>query len=114
ATGDPISSFTVGGILGKAVSSIARTVAPGPGHGKAVSDFVKACNEERKAAKDAVREEKREQKELEKQEKLEEKEQRKSEKNERVKVRNKSEEEEVQVELNNGRESKETSPDATQ
>ncbi len=99
ATGDPISSFTVGGILGKVVSSVARTIAPGPGHGKAVSAFVKACNEERKVAKDAVREEKREQKELKKQERLDEKEEHKLEKQERIETRNESKDKNIRVKL---------------
>lgn len=47
---DAISSYTVGGILGQAVSVVAQTVSPGPEHGKVVSAFVHQAVQARKEA----------------------------------------------------------------
>lgn len=56
---EAIASYTVGGILGKAVSAIAQTVSPGPGHGKVVSAFVHEAIKARKEVRDQEKEEKK-------------------------------------------------------
>lgn len=81
--GDPteeeITSFTLGGILGSSVSTLAKAVAPGPDHGKVVSTFVRTVNEERKEAKKAEIEERKEEKQTLREQKREEKQERKEE-----------------------------------
>jgi len=57
---ESLAVYNFGGVLGQAVSTVARTVTPGPAHGKVVSAFVKAVNEQRREKK---REEIRERKE---------------------------------------------------
>lgn len=56
---EKVTCFTLGGILGSSVSTLAKTVKPGPGHGKVVSAFMKTVNEERRIAKQAEIEEKK-------------------------------------------------------
>lgn len=62
---EEISSFTVGGILGQAVSTVAKTVSPGPEHGKVVSAFVHEAIRVRKEAREQAKEEEKEEKRAE-------------------------------------------------
>lgn len=50
-TYESVAVYDFGGALGRTVSTVARTVSPGPAHGKVVSAFVRAVNEQRKEKK---------------------------------------------------------------
>lgn len=85
--GEPeeIAVYTFGGILGQAVSTVAKAVTSGPEHGKVVSTFVRTANQERhkvkkqkqearKAEKEELKEEKQQEREARKEQKMLEKE----------------------------------------
>jgi hypothetical protein len=82
---EEIAVYTLGGIFGQAVSTVARAVSPGPEHGKVVSTFVRTANQKRlemkrqeqeakKAEKEELKEKKRQERETRKEQKMLEKE----------------------------------------
>lgn len=74
---ESLAVYDFSGPLGRTVSTVARLVAPGPAHGKVVSSFVRAVNEQRREKKREEIQQRKEEKETFRNEWLKEKQERK-------------------------------------
>lgn len=88
---ESLAVYDFSGALGRTVSTVAHLVAPGPAHGKVVSSFVRAVNEQRREQKREEIQQRKEERKTVYSENEEEKELRKGEKGEDHSEKNEAE-----------------------